>query len=600
MRINSHSHVFNLKSVFTPETMHILMNRLKIEKMPDSIMDILYEYLEGHLRHEISAEHIFQSLDERYQATNELREVFKKIDKNGSGVDLQIDGVISKLGDAASKYLRKKLMDMYDLDKSGKIKQDLFDYFDYLRIALLPSMEKVTDEIMSQTGDDDAIVALSMDITDGSDDGSLFASQLKAMSDAVLAYPGRVFPFVMVNPARDGFFDIMKTAINEKGFWGVKMYPSLGYPVFSEKLFPVYEYCIEKNVPILTHCTIEGFRKSKEYGIFASPARWVDVLEKYPDLKVCFGHFGADDVLASKTIPYTEWPSLIKESIPEGIWPAIIVNLMEKYPNVYADISFHTDGMIGINDIDKDTACKNYQNNINWLFNNTPCKNRLLFGTDFWLVRTVTKDSDYWSYYKEQFTSEQFDQLTQINPFEYLGMPGSAKPSEWLINSQIKYFKTKKLKVQRAPAAWLKTAAKSSIAPAEFIVTGSTPTWSRSSWISFILYEYLNGNKIYRKSDIDAKLTFEEYGRFKLANLTYWDQSPEPEIFETTVKGISVNIHNSYMVRYSDNVTYRDGSGMNEPAAIQKLCAALKNPDLYVYQLSELCDSIYQFDLTKG
>lgn len=583
MRINSHAHIFNLRSVFTPETTQILLNRLKLENLPEMVIEVLYKKINAYLRKEIESESILNMFVERTDATNELKKIFSKLGNEDVKVDLEIDGVLTKIGSAASKYLREKVLELYDLDENGEIRQNWFDYLEYLRIALMPSIGRVTDEVMGQMGKEDALVALAMDITGGSDDKTQYIQQLKDMSDVLLAYPGRLFPFVMVNPKRDRCYGIMKDAIEKMGFWGVKLYPSLGYEVHSEKMSPVYNYCIKNNVPILTHCTIEGFRRDKESGILASPKKWEKVFEEFPDLKVCFGHFGADDTLVQGEISDDSWPGMIKE-------------LMEKYPNVYADISFHTDAMIGTDNIKKKDARKNYDLNIKKLLNSANLKQRFLFGTDYWMVRTVTKDQDYWGYYKERLTEIQFDRITKTNPTEYLGLPGATNPSEALINHQINYFKTKKLKVQREPSQWLKDSLKAAVGFSnKFVVMGIAPSWDKNNRIHYILYQYLHGDKIYREADINAKLPFKEYGRFKLANLKYWDVSAEPDIFETTVRGIVSDLIKIYIKRYGKWVSYDKKSGVTEKKARKELIAALQNPDWYVYQLAELCSALFVF-----
>lgn len=583
MRINAHAHIFNLRSVFTPETLQILMNRFKLEGMPKPVRDLLYARMAEFLRGEIDAETIFQSLDERAGATDELTQWFGKLKLGDAAVDLQIDGVLARLGGKAQAYIREKLLELCDLDKQGAIKQNWFDYLEYLRVGLMPSMEQVTDEVMGQMGADDGLVALAMDITDGSDDGTLYAKQLSAMSDAVLAYPGRLFPFVMVNPMRQGYFDIMKEALEKKGFWGVKVYPSLGYPVVSDQMEPVYRYCEANRVPILTHCTAQGFCKNKETGQWASPDKWEPVLASFPDLILCFGHFGADD-------------ALIHESMPQDAWPSMILELMHRYKHVFADISFHTDAMIGVKGMDKETARQNYRRNLTALLQAAPSKDRLLFGTDYWMVRTVTRDVDYWAFYKNMFTPAQFNRLTRSNPAAYLGLPTAPQPSGWLIDRHLAFFRSKKWRVQRAPAKWLRDElAAAGDATGGFVVTGSAPSWSRNNWIHYFLYEHLYGGGVFRKADRDARLPFETYGRFKLANLRYWDESPELAIFDLAVKGLASDIIKVYRKRNRKWVTYNKGAGVTEKVARRELIAALKKPDWYVYQLAELCDALFIF-----
>jgi hypothetical protein len=124
---------------------------------------------------------------------------------------------------------------------------------------------------------------------------------------------------------------------------------------------------------------------------------------------------------------------------------------------------------------------------------------------------------------------------------------------------------------------------------------GIAPSWDKNNRIHYILYQYLHGNKIYREADINAELPFKEYGRFKLANLRYWDVSAEPEIFETTVRGIVSDLIKIYIKRYGKWVSYDKKIGVTEKKARKELIAALQNPDWYVYQLAELCSALFVF-----
>jgi hypothetical protein len=113
-------------------------------------------------------------------------------------------------------------------------------------------------------------------------------------------------------------------------FSGIKMYPALGYWPFARELKAVYDHCLEKQLPIMSHCVaglvhdrgkkqyetlpicpdvrLEG-KKAKHFSIhFSNPLAWHCVMEpsllapywniskeeadKYSKLKVCLAHFG--------------------------------------------------------------------------------------------------------------------------------------------------------------------------------------------------------------------------------------------------------------------------------------------------------------------
>jgi predicted TIM-barrel fold metal-dependent hydrolase len=46
----------------------------------------------------------------------------------------------------------------------------------------------------------------------------------------------------------------VKEYIEEHRFSGIKIYPALGYYPFDAKLLPLWKYCVDNNLPVLTHC----------------------------------------------------------------------------------------------------------------------------------------------------------------------------------------------------------------------------------------------------------------------------------------------------------------------------------------------------------
>ncbi len=79
-------------------------------------------------------------------------------------------------------------------------------------------------------------------------------------------------PFVFADPRRmkdKKYFDyevddegqvslvkdcLMQLYLEVHGFKGIKMYPALGYFPFDDILLPLYKYCIQNNLPIMSHC----------------------------------------------------------------------------------------------------------------------------------------------------------------------------------------------------------------------------------------------------------------------------------------------------------------------------------------------------------
>ena len=188
---------------------------------------------------------------------------------------------------------------------------------------------------------------------------SSYPAQLKTMEALCKARPGRLLPFVGLNPIRHSmngiFIDELMSA--DSVFWGVKLYPSLGYLPSHPDLMNVYEYCEKHRIPITVHCSaatvkttrhrIKSIRYTKvengkrvdqvirkrwfwrsDYDWFNDPKHWEVVFEVFPKLVVNFAHFGG----------FEQWRRYAKGK--DNTWVHRIISLMQRYENVYADISY--------------------------------------------------------------------------------------------------------------------------------------------------------------------------------------------------------------------------------------------------------------------
>lgn len=133
--------------------------------------------------------------------------------------------------------------------------------------------------------------------------------------------------------------DIVRHAVELGGFAGVKLYPPSGFlPLGNEARFgeriglkldaalrALYAYCVAEEVPILTHAArSNGFGEG--YGELASPGGWATVLSEFPELRLCFGHFGHLHGVKNPGDPTTT------------SWPARFLQLIDSHPHVYADV----------------------------------------------------------------------------------------------------------------------------------------------------------------------------------------------------------------------------------------------------------------------
>jgi predicted TIM-barrel fold metal-dependent hydrolase len=280
------------------------------------------------------------------------------------------------------------------------------------------------------------------------------------------------FPFLFADPRRfeadASYLELMKEKLGAGLFSGIKMYPALGYWPFDKRLKSMYDFCLENNIPIMTHCVAgvvhsrdkkpEGFnvhpmnpdiqlegRKPKHYTIhYSNPlsfhclmdkqllSRYWDMpeaeVENYEKLKVCFGHFGGnsewkrylkipwvparDDGRYEGKSPALEpenWNYKLKPDDTDYSWFSIIRQMMEKYENVYADISFML--------YDQETwpLLKVLLKNKELKF-----KDRVLFGTDFYVVAQKGTERELSLGIRAYLGEELFTQIAKTNVERYL------------------------------------------------------------------------------------------------------------------------------------------------------------------------------------
>lgn len=180
--------------------------------------------------------------------------------------------------------------------------------------------------------------------------------------------------------------DVIKGKPYANAFAGVKLYPPLDFnpypsnPVEWEKLDYLYTFCEERGIPIITHCDDQGFRVVSQSASYewTSPEQWEKVLARHPNLYLNLAHFGNQ---------YTVNNLRRKQTV----WRDKIIELMLKYPNVYADTAFN-----GV-----DTS---YWEELQIVLTNlSPAvravvSQRLLFGTDWPL--TLLKMESVTAYYR--------------------------------------------------------------------------------------------------------------------------------------------------------------------------------------------------------
>ncbi|MFX0202870.1 MAG: amidohydrolase family protein, partial [Candidatus Hodarchaeota archaeon] len=257
----------------------------------------------------------------------------------------------------------------------------------------------------------------------------------------ILYYKGTIHPFVSFDPARElafrkgmndpdgnpeiyGSMELVKDAIENKGFIGVKLYNVMGYRPFNnnvvdkkhrkiafhkkdyvfngekydEGLAELYDYCIEKEVPITTHCCMDGSESYKDTSFdFGQAVFWRDVLdqERFKNLHLNLAHFGRN-----------------KKQGHEGdrSWVQELCKMISQYDNLYTDVSHHE----VLNEKNRtkfksayDELCSEYPK----------IEQKLLFGIAWHVIKRVDHFPEFKERYLEVLTHDNLFSDAEIEDF---------------------------------------------------------------------------------------------------------------------------------------------------------------------------------------
>ncbi len=230
--------------------------------------------------------------------------------------------------------------------------------------------------------------------------------QIEIMERIVRLSSGRIHPLIAFDPLRDikksGESLRLVMAAAEKGFVGVKIYPPMGFAPFGnvtrneppqwsdgdfkkfaaeldDSMIRLFSFCQDKGFPVLAHANRTN-GPSREFEDLAGPIYWELALAKFPQLRVCFGHFGGEDGFARKS------PSLE--------WQKGFIALMNKYEYTFADTAYFA-GILGAD------SGKQIADSLRVMFKNGGDKiaSRMLYGSD-WLMLAREQG---WGRYYERF-----------------------------------------------------------------------------------------------------------------------------------------------------------------------------------------------------
>ncbi len=294
------------------------------------------------------------------------------------------------------------------------------------------SMKNVAGKLFSYYPSDTIFTPLMMDMEYGLQSKPLipYSKQVEEMRKlSTSVFPHKMLPFLALDPRNPNLFKLFEKSMSKGGgFFGVKLYPSLGYLPSDKQLMKIFEICEAKNIPVTTHVggntvhTTQRFIKvtgkqvaqsgelkdrvvrmphlfrmsGKKTGeVLNNPKNWEPVLYSFPNLKLNLGHFGGT----------TEWLKHLKSPAPRIMQ---IINLIQRYDYVFSDFS---------NNFEYPEITVHLKK---MLLSDSKIKSRTLFGSDFFMVLLASDYTKSRVQFEETLGPELLKIISHENPKNFL------------------------------------------------------------------------------------------------------------------------------------------------------------------------------------
>jgi len=286
------------------------------------------------------------------------------------------------------------------------------------------------------------VLTMDMDHMNAGKARENFYAQIEEIYQLKKEFPNQIFAFSGFDPRNADALPTAKLCIEKKHFYGIKLYPPLGFYPFDHRMEALYAYAEANRIPLMTHCDIGGihYQGDEKWGMlkkknrvtdahkypvsfatlpddllkslqkeqpydcyrynFSNPRNYYPVLERFPDLKICLAHAGGSVYMADKK------PDK-KDCSPLGLknWFEEVKSLMAKYKNVYTDISYTL--------FEHDVF-----DEIRSMIDQFP--NQVIFGTDFFMTEKENPERKLVSDFRLAVTAEQWKSIAEDNPKAYL------------------------------------------------------------------------------------------------------------------------------------------------------------------------------------
>ncbi|HEX5154592.1 MAG TPA: amidohydrolase family protein [Parafilimonas sp.] len=364
-----------------------------------------------------------------------------------------VDGITNtKPGEATIEFLLSKLG-----GNGGK------RYASFLRIGKSKNQAEVFEMLRASYADDPEIrfivLTQNMEYCGAGASVSGFEGQLEELLNLKRQYPDRLLIFLGLDPRWNTGQKTIKETVEQyfttplkindtksvHPFCGIKIYPSMGFYPFDERLLETFEWAAQHGVPVLSHCNYLGgvYNNDEDYirshlsqkdpytgslykgeyikekgflrwllgtsdsnnnlnscSYFMEPHSFLTMMDHFNNrpkpLKLCLAHFGGGNQILDKE----------KSTIPFGAgkknWFLQIREMLVKYPGLYVDISYalYNTGLFKV------------------LFdelNNKDYGGRIMFGTDYFLTEREQPEKNTYLNFKKEATQRPLSNFNDVN-----------------------------------------------------------------------------------------------------------------------------------------------------------------------------------------
>ncbi|NGO52957.1 amidohydrolase family protein [Allomesorhizobium camelthorni] len=262
--------------------------------------------------------------------------------------------------------------------------------------------------------------------------------------DAVQAHIARstgihMHSFVGFDPRREvqepgTSLALVKRAILEHGFVGVKLYPPMGFQASDNKgpietaLRRLYDWCKDADVPIMAHAE-NSIGAGCGYGKKANPVFWRRLLSTndYDNMRINLAHFGGFDEVMRPGEVASSQSSCEEDKFSGPSWESIIGKTIDsdKRSNLFADLSYFSE-------LVSPEVTETYRKEIRrqlgkWIRQYDRNAAHLMFGTDWSMMALETNYNNYIPRISEQLTladvgPDQQQNIFWKNAARYLGL----------------------------------------------------------------------------------------------------------------------------------------------------------------------------------